>query len=278
MNQLKLRSMLAVFFEEDLGNGDLTSEAIFSVKDFGYGVFVAKADGVFCGGEIINQGYKMLNDRISVDLNVEDGDEVKKGDTIATIEGPVIHLLTGERVILNLIQHMSGIATGTKRAVNLVDSHDTKICDTRKTTPGLRVLEKYAIKCGGGYNHRFGLYDAVMIKDNHIAAAGGIEAAVNRVRAKLGHMVKIEVETECREDVIAAVQANVDIIMFDNRSPNEIVELNKLVPENIITEASGNITLKNVGEYAHIGVDYISLGFLTHSARALDISLNIEAQ
>lgn len=276
MNQLKLRAMLVAFFEEDLGTGDITSESIFSEKDFGYGVFVAKAEGVFCGTDIINQGFKMLNERVSVDLNVVDGAELKKGDIIATIEGPVIDLLTGERVILNLIQRMSGIATVTKQAVKLADSVHTKICDTRKTTPGLRMLEKYAVTCGGGFNHRFGLYDAVMIKDNHIAAAGGIEAAVNKVRAKLGHTVKVEVETESQEDVIAAVKAKADIIMFDNRTPEEIVELKKLVPKTIITEASGNITLENVGDYAKVEVDYISLGFLTHSAKALDISLNIE--
>ncbi len=277
MNDLKLKAMLEAFFDEDIGIGDLTSETIFSDQDIGYGVFVAKNDGVFSGNNVIKQGFKLLNDQISIEFNVLDGSAVKKGDTIATAKGPVIDLLKGERVILNLIQRMSGIATITNSAVKNLQGNHTKICDTRKTTPGLRMLEKYAVTCGGGFNHRFGLYDAVMIKDNHIAAAGGIENAVKKVREQLGHTVKIEVETESREDVLAAVEARADIIMFDNRSPEEIIELKKLVPEGIITEASGGITIENVSSYAKTEVDYISLGFLTHSAKALDISFNIEA-
>ncbi|QOY36332.1 carboxylating nicotinate-nucleotide diphosphorylase [Anaerobacillus isosaccharinicus] len=276
MNKLKLKTMLEEFFEEDLGFGDLTSESIFTEQDFGYGVFVAKDDGIFCGVDVIKQGFTLLNERISIDFHLNDGAEVIKGDKIATVEGPVIHLLTGERVILNLIQRMSGIATITNKAVVNANSNHTKICDTRKTTPGLRMLEKYAVTCGGGYNHRFGLYDAVMIKDNHIAASGGIEEAVKKVREKLGHTVKIEVETESKEDVIEAVKAKADIIMFDNRTPEEIIQFKELVPDGIITEASGGITLDNVASYAFTEVDYISLGFLTHSAKALDISFNVE--
>jgi nicotinate-nucleotide pyrophosphorylase (carboxylating) len=276
MNRLKLRAMLGTFFEEDLGFGDLTSESIFTEKDFGFGVFVAKDDGVFCGVDVIKEGFSLLNDTISIDFHLKDGDNVKKGEKIATIEGPVIHLLAGERVILNLVQRMSGIATLTKQAVTIANSTHTKICDTRKTTPGLRLLEKYAVTCGGGYNHRFGLYDAVMIKDNHIAASGGIGEAVQKVREKLGHTVKIEVETETVDDVIAAVKAKADIIMFDNRTPEEITRFKELVPEGIITEASGGITIENIASYARTEIDYISLGLLTHSVKALDISFNIE--
>ncbi len=277
MNQCKLNNLLKTFYEEDIGFGDLTTESIFTKKDYGVGVFVAKNKGVFCGVDIIKQGFKLLAEEISVDIHVEDGIDVKTGDKIATVEGPVIHLLAGERVILNLIQRMSGIATITQEAVVKANSTHTKICDTRKTTPGLRMLEKYAVTCGGGFNHRFGLFDAVMIKDNHIAASGGIEKAVDRVRKKLGHTVKIEVETECQEDVLAAVRAKADIIMFDNRTPEEILKLRQLVPSGIVTEASGGISMNNVADYAATGVDYISLGFITHSAKALDISLNIEA-
>ena len=277
MNDLRLKAMLEQFFNEDIGIGDLTSETIFSNNDFGKGVFVAKDDGVFSGVSIIKQGFKLLNDEISIEFYVTDGQGVKKGDVIATANGPVVELLKGERVILNLVQRMSGIATITKKAVKNTQGHVTKICDTRKTTPGLRMLEKYAVTCGGGFNHRYGLSDAVMIKDNHIAAAGGIEKAVKKVREKLGHTVKIEVETESKDDVIAAVKAKADIIMFDNRSPEEIIGLKKLVPEGIITEASGGITIDNVSSYAKTEVDYISLGFLTHSAKALDISFNIES-
>ncbi|OIJ16575.1 nicotinate-nucleotide diphosphorylase (carboxylating) [Anaerobacillus alkalilacustris] len=276
MNKLKLKSSLQGFFEEDLGLGDLTSESIFSEKDYGYGEFICKDDGVFCGAEVIEQGFKLLNDRISIDFTIKDGKELKKGEKIALVEGPVLDLLMGERVILNLLQRMSGIATITKKAVGNLQGNHTKICDTRKTTPGLRMFEKYAVTCGGGYNHRFGLYDAVMIKDNHISASGGIENAVKKVRKRLGHTVKVEVETESAEDVIAAVKAEADIIMFDNRTPEEIFQLLKLVPKGIVTEASGGITLDNIGSYSLTNVDYISLGFLTHSVKALDISFNIE--
>lgn len=278
MNQIKLKTILQSFFDEDLGIGDITSEAIFNKKDIGYGVLIAKEDGVFCGSQVIEIGYKLLNEKISIEFHVNDGDQVKKGEKLATIEGQVRDLLAGERVILNLVQRMSGIATVTKNAVeNVIAGSVTKICDTRKTTPGLRMLEKYAVTCGGGYNHRLGLYDAVMIKDNHISAAGGIEKAVAKVREKLGHTVKVEVETECKEDVIAAIRSNVDIIMFDNRTPEEIFEFKKLVPQGFITEASGGITLNDITAYSKTDVDYISLGFLTHSVKALDISFNIEA-
>jgi nicotinate-nucleotide pyrophosphorylase (carboxylating) len=185
-------------------------------------------------------------------------------------------LLTGERVILNLLQRMSGIATLTHRAVTILNNSHTRICDTRKTTPGLRMLEKYAVVCGGGYNHRFGLYDGVMIKDNHIAFCGSITKAVQAVREKLGHMVKIEVETETKEQVLEAVRAGADVIMFDNRTPDEVREFVSLVPKPIITEASGGITLENLAEYGTTGVDYISLGMLTHSATALDISFHLQ--
>lgn len=275
MNKLKLKSMLQAFFDEDFGIGDLTSESIFSENDYGFGTFLAKDDGIFCGEEVIKQGFKLLHDRISIDFHMNDGEVVKKGSKIATVEGPVLDLLMGERVILNLIQRMSGIATITKKSVESVIGDHTKICDTRKTTPGLRMLEKYAVTCGGGFNHRFGLYDTVMIKDNHIAAAGGILNAVAKVRERLGHTVKIEVETESEKDVLEAVQANADIIMFDNRTPEEIIELMKLVPKGIVTEASGGITIENIGSYSSTNVDYISLGFLTHSVKSLDISFNV---
>lgn len=274
---MKLRQMLLHFLEEDIGHGDITSESIFDQKDYGYGVLIAKEKGIFCGNDVIKSGYETLNEKISIDFHVKDGSEVEVGDKIATIEGPVLQLLAGERVILNLIQRMSGIATQTQKAVlNICESSQTKICDTRKTTPGLRMLEKYAVTCGGGYNHRFGLSDALMIKDNHISAAGGIEKAVLKARAAIGHTLKIEVETETKEDVLEAVKAKADIIMFDNRTPEEINEFKKLVPDWIITEASGGITMEAITDYSRTNVDYISLGFLTHSVKALDISFNIK--
>ena len=275
MNKLKLRLQLEQFFLEDIGDQDVTSECIFGSEQRGKIVFLAKANGIFCGEEVIRTGFALLDQEIKTDVLVKDGDRIEKGQTIATAEGTVSYLLKGERVILNLVQRMSGIATKTREAVSVLNSAHTKICDTRKTTPGLRMLEKYAVRCGGGFNHRFGLYDAVMIKDNHISFAGSITKAVESVRTKIGHMVKIEVETETKEQMMEAIAAKADVIMFDNRTPNEIKEWITNVPEGVITEASGGITLDNLAGYSDTGVDYISLGFLTHSVQALDISVKV---
>ncbi|ASF37841.1 MULTISPECIES: carboxylating nicotinate-nucleotide diphosphorylase [Halobacillus] len=275
MNRLKVRRLLEDFFIEDIGDQDVTSDFLFPEDAEGELHFVSKQSGIFCGSEIIREGYQLLDPSIMIELYTQDGTEVGSGECIAAIQGPIVNLLKGERVILNLIQRMSGIATNTKRAVETLNNQETKICDTRKTTPGLRMFEKYAVRMGGGVNHRYGLYDAVMLKDNHIAFAGSILKAVEIVRAKLGHMVKIEVETETEAQVKEAVQARADCIMFDNRSPEEISTLVKFVPSHITTEASGGIHLNNLAAYRESGVDYISLGALTHSATSLDISANV---
>ncbi|MBU8879539.1 carboxylating nicotinate-nucleotide diphosphorylase [Bacillus sp. FJAT-29790] len=275
MNKLKLRLQLEQFFLEDIGDRDVTSELIFGEAEKGKVVFIAKEHGVFCGGEVIRQGFAILDPRIKVEMTAKDGEMIEKGQVIAEAKGAVTDLLKGERVILNLVQRMSGIATQTREAVSVLNSSLTKICDTRKTTPGLRMLEKYAVRCGGGYNHRFGLYDAVMIKDNHISFAGTITKAVEAVRSSIGHMVKVEVETETKAQVQEAVIAKADVIMFDNRQPSEIKEWIQYVPKGIITEASGGITLENLAAYRETGVDYISLGFLTHSVKSLDISVKV---
>lgn len=274
MNQFKLRDMLRDFFKEDIGERDLTSDALFGEDALGSGKFIAKENGIFVGESILSEAFKLLDPDTSITLYKKDGERVEKGETIAAVHGKMRVLLGGERVVLNLLQRLSGIATLTRAAVETLDSESTKICDTRKTTPGLRMLEKYAVVCGGGSNHRFGLYDGVMIKDNHIEFAGSITEAVNRARKKIGHMVKVEVETETKEQVIEAVAAGADIIMFDNRTPQEIQEFIPFVPEGIFTEASGGITLENLASYRNTGVHYISLGFITHSARSLDISFN----
>ncbi len=274
LNRLKLKQLLEQFFIEDIGDRDITS-CIFGDEQIGKIDFIAKAAGVFCGEEVIRAGFSLLDSRVEMVIHKHDGDDVRVGDIIATVSGKVAILLQGERVILNLIQRMSGIATKTKEAVNLLNSTHTKICDTRKTTPGLRMLEKYAVRCGGGVNHRYGLYDAAMIKDNHISFAGSISKAVEAVRSNVGHMVKIEVETETKEQVLEAVTSGADVIMFDNRKPEEIKEWIELVPRSIITEASGGITLENLAGYGDSGVDYVSLGFLTHSVSSLDISAKV---
>ncbi|MGI8383210.1 carboxylating nicotinate-nucleotide diphosphorylase [Robertmurraya sp. P23] len=278
MNKLKLRLQLEQFFLEDIGERDTTSELIFGDDEQGELVFIAKENGIFCGEEIIRTGFTLLDNDVVIDLEVRDGERFKKGQKLVTITGQVTTLLKGERVVLNLVQRMSGIATRTKEAVNIVDSTSTRIVDTRKTTPGLRMLEKYAVRCGGGFNHRFGLYDGVMIKDNHIAFAGSISKAVENVKSNLGHMVKIEVEIESREQLLEAIDAGADVIMFDNRTPDEIKEWITLVPDGIVTEASGGITLENLYKYKHTGVDVISLGFLTHTIQSIDISAKVHVK
>lgn len=275
MNIIRLRSMLASFYEEDIGERDVTSEAIFPLTERGTGIFLAKADGVFAGEEIIRTAYTLFSNDISVSLLKRDGDFVRAYEEIAIVEGPMQYLLTAERVILNLIQRMSGVATMTHRAVQALGESKTKICDTRKTTPGLRMLEKYAVKCGGGVNHRFGLYDGVMIKDNHIEFAGSITKAVELVKQSVGHMVKIEVEIETEQELDEAIRAGADIIMFDNCSPEQATVFQAKIPAPITTELSGGISLESLSDYQHTGVDYISMGALTHSVKALDISFNV---
>jgi nicotinate-nucleotide pyrophosphorylase (carboxylating) len=276
MNIIKLKKKLEEFFLEDLGELDVSSQTIFDEASRGEAIIIAKEDGILAGVDVITAGYSLFDQRVKVVLKKQDGDVLKKGDVIAEIEGPVSTLLSGERVILNLLQRMSGIATLTNKAKVLLQSDHTRICDTRKTSPGLRMFEKYAVRCGGGFNHRFGLYDGVMIKDNHIAFAGSIINAVKEVRAKIGHMVKIEVEIETEEQLLEAIEAGADVIMFDNRSPEEVAKFAELTPKHIITEASGGIGLHNLADYRNTQVDYISLGMLTHSYQSLDISLNVK--
>lgn len=276
MNIIKLRQLLQNAFLEDLGEGDISSQTIFSSADTAEGTFTAKEPGIICGLKVMHEAYHMLDETIKIEFTQKDGDIVDEGTVIGHASGPVASLLSGERLVLNLMQRMSGIATLTYHAIKALDSDHTRICDTRKTLPGLRMLEKYAVRCGGGFNHRLGLYDGVMLKDNHITHAGSITKAVEKAKANIGHMVKIEVETESAEQVREAVKAGADIIMFDNQSPDEVKDLVALVPEHITTEVSGGITLETLPGYRDTGVDYISLGMLTHSPRALDISFNLK--
>jgi nicotinate-nucleotide pyrophosphorylase (carboxylating) len=263
---------------EDIGECDVTSDTIFDQGEQGTLTFIAKEGGVFSGGDVIKTGFALLDEQIEVFLFVQDGEVFEEGQQLAKMTGDMASLLKGERVVLNLVQRMSGIATQAHKAAMILAGTKTRACDTRKTTPGLRMLEKYAVRSGGAFNHRYGLYDAVMIKDNHISFAGSITKAVQTVKSKLGHTTKVEVETESPQQVLEAVEAGADIIMFDNRSPEEIKQLIKLVPAHIITEASGGIHLDNLASYRETGVDYISLGSLTHSVRALDISAKVKEQ
>lgn len=276
MHTIKVKKKLEEFFLEDLGEIDISSQTIFGKESKGEAIIIAKEDGLFAGADIIGMGYSLFQTDLQVNVKKQDGEKVKKGDIIAEIRGPVSVILSGERVILNILQRMSGIATLTNAAVQKLNSNHTRICDTRKTSPGFRMFEKYAVRCGGGFNHRFGLYDGVMIKDNHIAFAGSISNAVKKVRKQTGHMVKIEVEIETEEQLHEAIDARADVIMFDNRSPEEVARFVEITPKSIITEASGGIGFHNLADYRNTNVDYISLGMLTHSYQSLDISLNVK--
>ncbi|MGN1401336.1 MAG: carboxylating nicotinate-nucleotide diphosphorylase [Bacillus sp. (in: firmicutes)] len=275
MNKRKLVQMLDHFFMEDIGEGDATSNALFNGDEQGHFTFVAKEAGIFCGNIIIETGFRMLDHGAQIEQYVYDGEEINPGDRIAHIKGTIPALLAGERVILNLVQRMSGIASLANEAVKVMEGTKTIVCDTRKTTPGLRMFEKYAVRCGGAKNHRLGLYDGVMIKDNHIDFAGGVTKAIEMVKEKVGHMVRIEVEASSLEQAIEAAEAGADIIMFDNCRPEEIREMIDYLPGHVVTEASGGITIDRLHEYRESGVDYISLGCLTHSAKALDISAKV---
>ncbi|WP_371018218.1 carboxylating nicotinate-nucleotide diphosphorylase [Pseudalkalibacillus sp. JSM 102089] len=275
---LKVKKDLEQFFIEDIGNVDLSSELLFRSEEQAEALFVMKEAGVFCGHQVIETGFELLDRDICVEVYVEDGDHVQTGEVIASVKGKVRTILTGERVVLNMIQRMSGIATMTSHAVELLGDSSIRICDTRKTTPGLRMYEKYAVRSGGGFNHRMTLDSGVMLKDNHIAQFGSIEQAVAHVKGRLGHMTKIEVETSSEIEVRQAANAGADIIMFDNCSPTEVASYAQLVPDHIVTEASGGITLNNLATYRDTGVQFISLGCLTHSVKSLDISLRMKGE
>ena len=267
-----LKSALA----EDVGSGDVTSLSTVPPGRTISGRYIAKEDGVLCGLEVVARAFALLDASIAFTALAADGDRVRKGDVIATVSGDARAILAGERVGLNLLQHMSGVATQTARAVAAVAGTGAKIVDTRKTTPGLRVLDKYAVRMGGGGNHRFNLADGVLIKDNHIVAAGGIAAAVAAARARAPHSLKIEVEVETLEQLREALEAGADIIMLDNMPTEKMREAVRAVGGRALTEASGNMGDKTDAELravAETGVDLISIGALTHSVKALDISL-----
>lgn len=238
--------------------------------------FVSKAEGVLCGIEVAMRVFTLLDPAVEYTLYKKDGDKVENGDLIAKMKGRASMLLQGERTALNILQHMSGIATATNECVELVSGTGVSIADTRKTLPGLRALQKYAVTCGGGKNHRYNLSDCAMLKDNHIDAGGGITATVKALREKIGHTVKIEVETRNMDEVKEAVSAGADIIMLDNMTAAQMKEAVEYIDGRALTEASGNITAENIREKASSGIDIISMGALTHSVKAFDISMRID--
>ena len=275
-----LFQQIGAFLTEDLGRGDITTQSTVTRNAHARGRFLAKEPMVVAGLEAAEAVFSTLDAQQQLEAFISDGDEVEAGKVIARTNGFADVLLAGERVALNLLQRLSGIATITRKFVREVEGTNAQIVDTRKTTPGLRMLEKYAVESGGGRNHRFGLDDGVLIKDNHIALAGGVGAAVERARAAVGHLHKIEVEVSNEGDLREAITSGANILLLDNLTPEEtrvLVVLARELSPHVLLEASGGIRLENVRAYAEAGVDLISVGALTHSARAMDISFKIQA-
>ncbi|MGF7058039.1 carboxylating nicotinate-nucleotide diphosphorylase [Brassicibacter mesophilus] len=275
MKKLYLENIIKNALLEDMNNGDITTDSLIDEDSLSVAEIKAKEDGVIAGIDVARMVFELLDDAIIFEKYIDDGFVTKKGDIIARITGKTRAILSGERTALNLLQRMSGIATTTAMYSERIKKYNAKIVDTRKTVPGLRILDKYSVRMGGGINHRFNLSDAILIKDNHIKAAGGITEAINIVKSKIPHTVKIEVEVETLDQLKEALDANADVIMLDNMDTAAMKQAVVINNKKAIIEASGNMSLGRILEVAETGVDIISVGALTHSVKALDISLNI---
>jgi nicotinate-nucleotide pyrophosphorylase (carboxylating) len=275
MNYPGLEDLIKRALQEDIGYTDITTGYLIPYEQQTTGRFYAKSSGIIAGINVCQKVFSCLDAEIEFEKLKNDGEEIAVGDTIAIVSGRTANLLTGERVALNFLQRLSGIATKTREMVEVIKYHKAELVDTRKTTPGLRVLEKYAVSTGGARNHRFGLYDGVMIKDNHIKAVGGIQKAVSQVRSKIPHTLKIEVEVKSIEQLQEALTARADIIMLDNMDLEMLKQAVEIADGKAILEASGGINESNIIEVAKTGVDFISVGALTHSVKSLDISFDI---
>lgn len=271
-----MQNVIKKALAEDIGTGDITTQSTIPYENMVSGNLLAKEAGVLCGMEVAQAAFELVDEYIVFQAHFQDGDLIKKGDILADISGRAASVLTAERTALNFIQHLSGIATRTHEATEKVQGTKAKIIDTRKTTPGLRVFEKYAVKTGGGCNHRFNLADGILIKDNHIKAAGSITAAIAAARANAPHTLKIEVEVETMAQIKEALAAQAEIIMLDNMDIPTMREAVALINGQALIEASGNMDKKDLSEVASTGVDFISIGALTHSVKALDISLDLK--
>jgi len=274
-NPIFLDRVIKMALEEDLGAGDLTTDAIVDPAGGGKAVLLSRERLVLAGLAVFTRVFEVLSSDVTFDAYFQDGQTVPKGEKIGLLSGPLGAILKGERTALNFLQRMSGIATLTRRYVDKAGSQKVKVVDTRKTAPGLRVLDKYSVRMGGGFNHRLGLFDGVLIKDNHIAAAGSVSKAVSLAKKKAPHTVKIEVEVEDLKGVEDAIRAGADAILLDNMSPEMMRKAVDVVAGRVEIEASGNINLENIEEVAKTGVNIISVGALTHSPRAVDLSLEV---
>jgi len=271
-----LDSIISVALREDLGFGDITTQAVVSPNMKARGEFVAKQDFVLAGWPVVVRTFHHVSEKIVVESPFRDGDAVAKDSVFGNISGPAARLLSGERVALNFLQRLSGIATLTRQFVEAISGTGTSILDTRKTTPGLRALEKYAVRMGGARNHRFGLSDGVLIKENHITAAGGVAEAIRKARAAIDHLKKIEIEVTTFEELKQALDAGADVILLDNMTPDQVKNAVQQAGGRVPLEVSGGIHLGNVRDYALNGVDFISIGALTHSFMSADISLELK--
>lgn len=277
MNSISMKlnadKLIMQALEEDITSEDITTNAVMRHPQQGEVQLLCKQDGVIAGLDVFKRVFELLDETTEVVFYVKDGDAVKKGDLLAVVKGDIRVLLSGERTALNYLQRMSGIATYTRSIADLLKGSKTKLLDTRKTTPNNRIFEKYAVKVGGGYNHRYNLSDGVLLKDNHIGAAGGVKEAVTMAKEYAPFVRKIEVEVENLDMVREAVEAGADIIMLDNMTPDKMKEAVKLINGRALTECSGNVTRENIKNMIDVGVDYVSSGALTHSAPIMDISL-----
>lgn len=270
-----IEDLIDLALKEDIGPGDITTDNIVTADMQGKGIVVAKQDMVIAGLQVAEKVFKALEPRVDFATDFRDGDRVAAGAIVVRVQGALRTLLKGERTALNFLQRLSGIATQACAFVEMVAGTSVKLVDTRKTTPGWRVLEKYAVRVGGAYNHRMGLYDGVLIKDNHIAVAGGISQAVRKARQAISHLVKVEVETTTPEEVQQALAAGADIIMLDNMDLDQIREAVRMINKKALVEVSGGVTREKLKDLAQTGVDLISIGALTHSAVAVDLSMRI---
>ena len=277
MNEITMKmqadQLIRMALQEDITSEDVSTNAVMPTATRGTVDLIAKEDGVVAGLEIYARVFKILDEKTEIELHCKDGDEVKKGELMATVTGDIRVLLSGERVALNYLQRMSGIATYTRQVAKLLEGSNVTLLDTRKTTPNCRVFEKYAVRVGGGHNHRYNLSDGVLLKDNHIGAAGSVAKAVRMAKAYAPFVRKIEIEVEALDQVKEAVEAGADIIMLDNMTPEVMKQAVELIDGRAQTECSGNITKENIQKIREIGVDFVSSGALTHSAPILDISM-----
>lgn len=277
MNEITMKmqadQLIRMALQEDITSEDVSTNAVMPIATKGTVDLIAKEDGVIAGLDIYARVFTILDEKTEIDFHCKDGDEVKKGELMATVTGDIRVLLSGERVALNYLQRMSGIATYTRQVAKLLEGSKVTLLDTRKTTPNCRVFEKYAVRVGGGCNHRYNLSDGVLLKDNHIGAAGSVTKAVQMAKAYAPFVRKIEIEVETLEQVKEAVEAGADIIMLDNMTPEVMKQAVELINGRAQTECSGNITKENIQKIREIGVDFVSSGALTHSAPILDISM-----